>query len=302
MGEVQGAFAQVVQSVGGTYNREYERRILALKIDGVRLSDIYADQRKPESNFYEQSFVEGLSVARVLVAMNLDTTVENVARRDAPDLRVEFSDRPPLFIEHSAVTSHDGMTFDRHLDDLNIHIRRLLGNDVTARRVNEAGFVSVRLTDPGVGRRCKQEVIAWEVVNLLPTFKGDLDNHRLDTTRFPALASYGANVFYRLGRISNPTICNQDAGWFDPKPAWVGLRLRAALDKKAGDAARYATDARPLWLLLTLEGEHLYTPFVSELVNDGIAGTSIVPFDRVIVWCVGCPPFVFDPPESVHSA
>jgi hypothetical protein len=295
MGEVQGAFAQILQSVGGTYDQDYERRVLALKVDGVPLSDIYADQRKPDSNFYGQGFVEGLSVARVLVPMNLDLTVVNIARRDAPDLRVDFSDRPPVFIEHSTVTPYDGMTFDRHLDDMNIAVRRRLGEDAAARAVNDAGYASVRLTDPGVGARSKPEVIASEVVALLPTLSDDIDHRRLDATTFPVLATYGANVFYRPGQVSNATICNQDAGCFDPTPAWVGQRLRAALQKKAGNAAKYAPDARPLWLLLTLEGEHLFAPFVADLVNAGLVGVSIFPFDRVVVWCVGCQPFVFGP-------
>ena len=126
MGEVQGAFAQIVKSTGGRYDEDRERRLLALKIDNIPVADIYADQRKPDSNFYGQGFVEGLSVARVLVPMDLDVTVENIVRRDAPDLRVDFSDRPPVFIEHSTVTPYDGLTFDRHLDDLNIAVRKLV--------------------------------------------------------------------------------------------------------------------------------------------------------------------------------
>jgi hypothetical protein len=44
MGEVQGAFAQIVESTGGRYNEDHERRLLALKIDNIPVSDIYADR------------------------------------------------------------------------------------------------------------------------------------------------------------------------------------------------------------------------------------------------------------------
>lgn len=219
MGEVQGVFARAVQSVGGTYNEDYERRVLDLKLDGEPLADICAEQRKPDSNFYGQGFLEGLSVARVMVLMNLDWAVQNIVRRDAPDLRVDLSDRPPLFVEHSTVTPYDGMTFDRHLDEVNIEVRKLLVREPAARAVCDAGFISVRLTDPGVRSRSKPDLLAREVLTLLPALSDQVDHRRVDPMVSPTLAAYAANVFYRPGQASAAMICNQDACGFDAMPA-----------------------------------------------------------------------------------
>jgi hypothetical protein len=295
MSEVQGMFVQIDGANGRKYNVENERRLMALKIDHEPIGDRQAERRKPDSIFYAQEFVEGMSVARILVLMDLDATAVNIHRRDAPDVRVDFSDREPIFFEHSSVTAYDGMQFARHLDEINVAVRARLAADSTARSTSEAGWASVQLTDPGVGRRAKAAEIAAELTAFITPLSGSVDGHRADGNAFPLLARYHAIGSYRPGPSSNPLICGPDAAWIDPTHPWLAGRIRNALSKKAEDACGYSPADRPLWLLLTFEVDRLLPRFVPDLVSAALAGVDVAPFDGVVVWHVGCAPMVFEP-------
>lgn len=291
MGEVHEIFARLI----GKESDPYHDRVLALKIDEVKIAETRADQRKPGSNFYGQGFVEALSVARVLVGLDLDEKVADIKRCEKPDVRVVFHDGTITYVEHTSVSPHDGMTFNRYLDDVNAEIRDLIDEDPSARTIVESGFAELKLTDPGVENRPSVSDLAKDVLALLPTLSGEMKLVRPSVATYPVLAIFQPHIFYKPGSVANFTICGEDAKWSDPTPEWVGRRLVAALSAKIEKAKNYPPDARPLWLLMALDGESILPDFVPDLVTPALKGLPIAPFDRVIVWSVGCPPFVFDP-------
>lgn len=290
MGEAHEIFSRLL----GKESDPYYQRVLALTIDGVTIAQTRADQRKPGSNFYGQGFFEALAVARVFVGLNLDYEVADIQRSDKPDVRVGFCDGSAIYVEHTSVVEHDGMTFGRYLDDVNAELRDLIDGDERARTIVEAGYAEIKLTDPGFKSRPPVSALAKDVLSLLPTLSCKMTLVRPRAALYPVLGAFQPLIFYRPGSVANYTICSEGATWVDPTPEWVGRRLVAALEAKIRKAAEYPADARPLWLLITLDAESLFPPFVSDLVIPALKGRPIAPFDRVIVWSSGCQPFVFN--------
>jgi hypothetical protein len=70
------------------------------------------------------------------------------------------------------------------------------------------------------------------------------------------------------------------------EPPWVARRLADAVATKRTKI--YDPAARPIWLLITVEAEHLLPDVLPGLAADGLATVDVAPFDRVIVWAAGC--------------
>jgi hypothetical protein len=290
-GEVQAIFESLIGTIGGTYDASFGQRVLGIPIDGVRLGDRRNEMQKPDSTFYGKEYIEALSVARMLVSLDLDGTVTNLERRDSPDVAVHFSDRPQLYVEQTLLQELDGMTFARHLDELNRAIATHSASDASFAKFCDDGFFSVRLTDPGMGKRSRPELTAYQIADLAASIGGEVSLFKPDGTSYPALAPYAPNVFYRPGRGPNGMICNQDAGVYDPHASWIPARLRNALNGKRAKANAYDPNLRPLWLLVDLDAERgIYVPFARPTIENALAGLEISPYDRVVVSMPGAAP------------
>jgi len=285
-------FNQLVSSTGGSPNLVYQRRLETLKLDGVCIGEHRPELRNPDSIYYSQSFVEGAAVARALVGMSLDSSVANIHRADRPDVRVEFTDRGPIFFEHRTVTPHDGMVFSRHLEEINRELRRALKANVEALAISERGLLHVSMTDPGVAHRARAATLAKELCTLITMIRTDVDALRAPPAVQPALALYKSEVYYRDGQTSTHSICRGAATWIDQEPAWVRERLRAAVLEKVVTASEYPQSARPLWLLLVLDAADISDLAQSEL-HEILDGVLLTPFERVIVWTADKVPLLF---------
>ena len=292
-GELQARFEEVIAHVGGSYDNTLARRVLAVPIDGMTLGDRCNEIRKPRSSFYSQTFFEAMAVVQMLVGLDMDESAMNVERRDRPDIRVVFADRPALYVEHTNVAPYDGMPFARHLEEINHAVTERKQKDSAFRQLCGGGNLEIRLSDPGVGKRSEPDQVAGEIANLVEAIADDVELLKPNPETQPTLARYQANVFYRMGRVSNPTPCQRDGGWLDPGRAWIGERLRTALCKKREKARQFDPSLRPLWLLITLDAEReLFPPFVSELVHEAMDGLKIAPYDRVAVSYSGAAPII----------
>ena len=301
-GEVENIFEDALALFGGRYDKETAQRVLAIPIDGALLRNQRHEIPKPDSNFYAQSFGEALSVIRLLVALDLDSTLVNIERRDHPDVCAVFSDRGKLYVEQTTVMEYEGMPFARHLEEINAVIRKRCDDEPGFRAFCDAGNFTVRLTDPGLDSRATPAALVEEIERLSPSITAGVKLLKPVAATYPLLATYHANVFYHVGHAYNPSPCNQDGGWFDPRPAWVAGRLREALEKKRDKARKFFPSDRPLWLLMNLSAEQgLYPPYVPGLVNAALEMEELEPYDRVVVSYPGVQPMIFDPVLEPHT-
>lgn len=293
--ETDAAFEEVIALVGiGRFDAARQSRVRAIPIDGVAIGADRAALRGPETSFLAQSYLEPLAVAGMLVDLNLAVPGVDLRCGDKPDVDVTYNDRPTIYVEQRMVTEYDGTPFARHLEQLNAALRECAANDARFAQLCNSGYLAVRLTDPGVDARPDRTQTVEEIVSFTAPLTEDVSLLRPEAATFPALFAFGANVFYRAGRTPNPSVCNEDALCIDPYPAWVAARLTLALNDKQGKASGYDPSAKPLWLLLNLDGPHLYPRFVEQHVRAAFAGVTIKPFDRLVVCYPGIAPIVID--------
>lgn len=100
---------------GQPASNDYEARLLAIPFDGSSLGDVAARLRAPDSAFYEKSYLEALSTARVLVKLDLDRDVADITTHDHPDVVVRFRDGRLVHVEHTIAGDPDVISFPRHL-------------------------------------------------------------------------------------------------------------------------------------------------------------------------------------------
>jgi hypothetical protein len=288
MGDVHKAFADVIDRFGGSHNREYEERVQAVPIDGSPLGSKPAERRHPRSAFYSQSYFEALAAARVLVQLGLDREVADVVRREPPmpDVEVLFRERPPVYIEHTNVAEFDGLSFARHREELNLALEDRRVTDPGFREVWERGNLAIRMTDPGVGARPDVKDTVAEIARFASGFDGDVRLLKPSAALWPAMAAYRVNAFYHVGQHPSQMVCQEDAMSIAVEPPWVARRLADAVATKRTKI--YDPAARPIWLLITVEAEHLLPDVLPGLAADGLATVDVAPFDRVIVWAAGC--------------
>ena len=293
--KTDAAFEEVIALVGiGRFDAARQARVRAISIDGVPIGADRAALRGPDTSYFAQSYLEPLAVAGFLVDLNLDADHVDLHCADKPDVTVTYSDRPAIYVEQRMVTEYDGTPFARHLEQLNVALRDRAAIDTRFAQVCTSGSLTVRLTDPGFKVRPDRAQTVDEIAAFTSHLTNDISLARPDPPAFPALSALAAAFFYRAGSTTNPSICGEDALCIDPRPAWVGARLRSALQEKSAKVVGYDPNAKPLWLLLNLDGPHLYPAFVEQLVRAALGPVSTKPFDRVIVCYPGLKPIVLD--------
>ena len=272
VGEVHALFERLV---GPGYDNSYARRVLRMPVDGEPLGKRRAELQKSRSLFYAKEYLEAQEAANALVQLDLDETVVNIARRDKPDIAVHWSDRPPVYIEHRIV-AEPGMPFERHLEQAQHAFEDLANEDtaVAVRSFLKSGAFTIRISDPGAKARARSgREIAAEAVRLTSEIAGAVSLLKPDPKRYPFLARYAASVFYRPGGPAQTSAFQQNAIAVDPQPPWVQEQLYVALAEKRVAAAGYDPSCRPLWLLLTLQVENLFTDLLRDLIVRTLIGT-----------------------------
>ena len=298
MGETQRAFSEIIDRYGGSHDRDFENRVNAVPIDGEPLGVKPAEKRRPRSIFYEQTYLEALSVARALVQLELDGDVANIVRREPPkpDIEVQFKSQPPIYIEHTMVQPYDGLSFARHREDLNLELEDRRDADVEFRNAWEIGILIVKMSDPGFGKRPPLQQTVEQIAHLASGFSEDVSLLRPDRSMYPELAAYQPTVFYRLSTgARSRTICQAAALAFDPSAVWSVPRMQAALAGKQQKAMKYEPAARPLWLLITIDDEETLPGAIPHRAVDAFADTEIAPFSRLLIANPGDPLAVLEP-------
>ena len=293
VGEIQAIFESLVGTTGESSLAE---RMLRIPIDGVALRDRRAERHTSQSIFYHKIFLEANCVVYAFTQLNLDATIENVVRADKPDIEVHFGDRPSIFVEHRLVMQ-EGMPFDRHIEQGTIALRRLANQNVDLATFLDSGSLNIRVNDPGLSARAPHgSQLAIEALRLCAEIQGQVSLLKPESTRFPLLHRYNAQVFYRPGQRPGGLIFQRGAHAFDPNAQWLVAAFLKAMDDKKRAVTGYDTVKRPLWLVLSVLDDDLFAPFAREAVASALeaagitSADAIAPFDRLIVHVPGMQP------------
>jgi hypothetical protein len=287
--DVSELFRRLIGDVGPN---EYEARLLAIPFGGSTLGDVQARLRKPDSSYYEKSYLEALATARTLVKLGLDGDVADITTRDRPDVVVHHQSGQLTYVEHTIAGDPDVVSFPRHMEEASLALRELARTSVSLDMPLRAGYFQVRLADPGTSRRARPAELAQAVLDLLPSWQGGAQ--ALHSTRAP-LATYNAQVFYKPGGPANSAFFQRQGGFVGPPDS--ARHVIRSIRKKRNDAGTFDSTLRPLWLIVTPSTEHTYDIDGSdraEIETALEAEDTVTPFDRVIVELMDSPPLVRD--------
>jgi hypothetical protein len=149
------------------------------------------------------------------------------------------------------------------------------------------------MTDPGFESRPDVPRTVDEIARLARHFDSDVLLLKPDASLWPALSTYHPNVFYRIGRNVNRTICQEAPSAIDTNAYWVRDKLSEAVAAKTRKAMKYDAVSKPLWLLVGVEG-YVFADAFATLARAAMSNLDVAPFSRAIVWLVGSEPAVFE--------
>lgn len=278
-----------------------EEMIDAVFVDGAPFGDRPRELRKPGSAFYATSYVEARATAAMLVDLGLDGEVQNVVRRDSPDVDVCFRDSSHLYVEQAMVMDEDAHRFSVAIDDANILAEELSATDPIAKAVFSSGLLTIRVDDELSTERVRAPlssvVLANEIIGVSSTLTGRVDLLEPDAARFPLLDALNARIFYHPSdnmRTGRPIML----------PAFHGDRaiLRGRLIQRVEDKVRkssaYDPSLAPLWLLLTVDKHFDAGVHFSNAYEAAVRTVEWGSFDRVVVQCSDGVSLAFDPQAS----
>ena len=294
--EMRKMFSSAISALGMRMaGAERDRRIDAVRVDGVALGGRKGELRKPGSAFYAQSFLEARAAAGMLVDLELDGDVENVIRGDAPDITVYFRDGRTLFVEQAMVMDSAATRFSLAIDDANILAEAITSSDAQLRAIFEGGLFIIRLdhlTDEDLELRFKPEALAAEIIELGHTIAHETALQRVDGRRFPLLGQIGAWMHYKP--------CNALTARPIQLPAYHARRhmlepvLRDVVKKKIEGAKGYPLSCAPLWLLLDVDHHFDARGALQPVANRVIDDLSESRFERIVVQHPGDSPLSFE--------
>jgi hypothetical protein len=184
--------AQLFRQLAGVpETNDYEQRLLAIPFTGSTLGEVLPRLRKPDSSFYEKSYLEGLAVARTLVKLRIDDDVTDIKICDSPDVIVYHRDGRVTYVEHTISGDPDEVSFPHHLEEASIALRKLADTDEVLAAALAAGYFETRVADPGIAARARPAQLAAAVAALRPTWQTGAQALRAVSS---ALTTYNAQI------------------------------------------------------------------------------------------------------------
>jgi hypothetical protein len=282
-------FRSALAPFGVLQDESYARRVFRLRVEGQPIGDTAPRLRKAYSNMYSRDENESLSVARMLVQLDMDSAAENISERDKPDRKVTFTSSGPLYIECSLVESGQ-LEFTAFLEDANHEVETRRNRDKQLANILKRYNVIIRVAPRVV--EMKMRNLVGDVTRFINAGPAVLE--RVDTVdpSYQVLnACHGEGYWRHKGYESN-TWLQKQGEWIDP--TYVGPAVARALSDKRAAAAGYDTSCKPLWLLLAIADERLFPPGVEADVRAALAGEAIDPFDKVVITYSGMAPVIVD--------
>lgn len=273
----QGAVASLGQTVDARTARVY-----AIRVDGIELAERYGELRKPDSAFYEKSFIEANALAHLAVNLNLDREGQvDVLRlpEPQPDTKLTVNGATVAFVEQTMIMDQRAHRLSLDVEAVNKAVRALANPEAAA--TFDRGILTLRFDDipAEFESGLPVDAIAREIVTLASTLRDEVQKIQIDFTNYHLLAQMNALGTYRLGGATyNPVMSLVDHGDARLLPGLLSERI----GEKRRKAAGYPRTCRPLWLLLNIDihfGFHAFTRQAREIVES--AGQT--EFDRVIV-------------------
>jgi hypothetical protein len=260
--------------LGTTKGDARYNRILNLRVDGVALGDRPMELRAATSNYYGREENEGLAVARVLVDLDLDANVENIERRDRPDVCVRFRDRAPVYVENRFVDRGE-IAFGRYCEAAANAFKALAEPGLDCLHV----IVNIErhaMTLPDASN------LARDVFNFIAVNSGRDMLCERPGPEFATLAACGATVTAKA--FDHGIVVQFKAGPQCTSFDGVDKALIEAIERKQSTALGYPTELSPLWLLITMADESVLGVLLSPIVEVALNSiASIDPFDAVII-------------------
>lgn len=252
--EAQEAFRRVLGPTKG--DARYDR-ILNLRVDGVALGDRPIELRHETSNYYGREENEGLAIARVLVDLDLDGDVENIERRDKPDVCVHARGRAPLYVEHRFLDRGE-IAFGRYCEEAANAFKEIAASRISHRNV----IVNI---DRGTAPLPDARELAREAAEFIALVEEREIVCRQPEAGFPLLLACCATI---TAKVFDHGLAVQ----FKPGPRWTSFEgieaeLTAAIERKRRTALAYPPEFRPLWLVVTVADESVLGPMLRPLAD-----------------------------------
>jgi len=303
--ETDGAFKRAVRQLGQRVDARTERRH-AILMDGMPFGDRQSEMRKPETAFYEKTYVEANAVAHLAVNLGLDKDGQVNIRRLAepmPDTALVVGGTTLAFVEQTMVMDQEAHRLTLAVERLNAAVRRCEGQGVQS--VLGRGILQIRFGVIPIGYYVDGLPIDGlfnEICALTCSVESEVSPFKPTATRFPLLAGMKAFVTYHRGKAvtANPVVSLTDHG----RPQLFRQSLAEQIRKKRAKAGRYPATCRPLWLLLDVD-IHFGLHDFSTLARAIIAEEQPSEYDRVIVQQAYAPLPAIDfarPVEASHAA
>ncbi|MGA2394277.1 MAG: hypothetical protein ABSH03_13140 [Candidatus Lustribacter sp.] len=280
--ESHATFKAAVAKLGQGVDSRTDRHHTVL-VDGVSLGERQKEMRKPDTSFYEKTFIEANAVAHLAVNLGLDREgVVDVRRRATPlpDTELTLDDATIAFIEQTMVMDQAAHRLTLDVEALNAATRRC--QDPLVLAAFKAGILNLRFGAIPVEYYTAGlpiDNLFEEIVALARSLDGDKMPLKPDKSEFPLLAGMSTFGSYRIGgETRNPVMLLVDHG----RPQLFRAALTEQIRKKKEKAAGYPGVCRPLWLLLNVEmhfGFHDYT----DVARAVIADEKLTEYDRVFL-------------------
>jgi hypothetical protein len=243
--------------------------------------------RHETSNFYDREENEGLAVARVLVDLDLDQHVENIERRDKPDVCVRMVGRDPIGVEHRFIDRGE-IAFGRYCEAAINAFKSLATKHPRAADLSRI-YVIVNIRPDAA--RPDVEALALEAIDFVCANVGRKMRCERPGANYDLLTQIGAEV--STSSFDGGPVVLFKQGAHAVSMEGLPEALIDAVERKRASAAGYAPTFRPLWLVLTVVDDVAPSMLARPVIEEAMASVSdIDPYDAVIVECPGMSPVV----------
>ncbi len=294
--ETHQTFADFIASLGMSYADEHvELAMQQLVFEGMPFGNRPAQLRRPDSKFYDKTYLEARAVARALVEIGVHTGVLSVRRSRAPqpDVTVEYADHV-LYVEHAMIVDESAIAVDVAIEDANFLLHDATTSDAQLAGVFDRGILTVRLTTVDVAVGIDVRALAVETASVARSLAGDVSLFVPAPELYPTLTSNGARFFYKT--CPTPSVMPIQTDDTLDRLREFEPTLRRVLEQKIAAVERYDAECKPVWLLLSVGHGFELMPCLPETVEQVVAELGIGGFDRLGVQIPRRYILLFEPP------